>query len=61
MKKEFRELDEKREVLNELAEKIDILDMKEKSILQQVSEEMDILILEYIKNAVSILKGDNNE
>lgn len=61
MKKEFKELEKKREVLNELAENIDILDMKEKSILKQVSEEMDILILDYIKNTVSILKGDKNE
>lgn len=55
MKKEFKELEKKKEVLNELAENIDILDMKEKSILKQVSEEMDILILDYIKNTVSIL------
>lgn len=50
MEKEFNELEKKRGLLNEIAENIEILDIKEKSILQQVSEEMDMLILDYIKN-----------
>jgi len=39
-----------RTTLNKLAENINILDIKDKQMLQKLSEDMDILILDYIKN-----------
>ncbi len=50
MEKELNSLEKKREILNKLVENINILDGEGKSLLQQVSEEVDMLILDYIKN-----------
>jgi hypothetical protein len=51
MKIEIRDLEKKREVLNKLAENIEVLDINQKNILQQISEEMDMLIIDYINNS----------
>lgn len=51
MKIEIRDLEKKREVLNKLAENIEVLDINQKNILQQISEEMDRLIIDYINNS----------
>ena len=49
MKQELNNLEKKREILNKLVENIDDLDAESKILLQEISEEVDILILEYIK------------
>jgi archaellum component FlaC len=50
MGEELNNLEKKREILNKLVENISNLDNEDKSLLQQVSEEVDMLILNYIKN-----------
>lgn len=50
MSEELIRLEKKREILNELVKNINILDYEEKKFLQQISEEVDKLILNYIKN-----------
>lgn len=50
MNEELIRLEKKREILNELVKDINILDHEEKKFLQQISEEVDKLILNYIKN-----------
>jgi hypothetical protein len=47
---EKSDIERLREILNKLAENINILDVKDKLILQKLSEEMDKLVLDYIKN-----------
>lgn len=51
MKETLNTLEKKREILNKLVENIDGLLERDKFFLQQISEEMDILILDYIKNS----------
>jgi len=50
MKEGLNNLEKKRAILNKLVENIDDLNDDIKSSLQQISEEVDILILDYIKN-----------
>lgn len=47
---EKSDIEDLRQILNKLTINIDILDINEKLILQKLSEEMDTLILDYIKN-----------
>lgn len=43
------DMDNKREILNKLSKNIDSFNENDKNLLQQISEEMDKLILEYIE------------
>lgn len=49
MWKEIKDIEQMRKILNKLAENIDTLNEKDRQELQQISEAMDNLILEYIK------------
>jgi len=49
MKNVLKEIERKRELLNHLLEDREQLSQKDKALLQQISEEMDELILAYIK------------
>lgn len=44
------DLEKKREALNKLAEKIGDLNEEDESLLQKISEEMDMLVIDYLKN-----------
>lgn len=50
MEEKLNNLEKKRELLNNLVENIADLNGEDKSLLQEISEEMDILILDYIKS-----------